>query len=416
MNRLSDRTERPVIPAEIASALTDPEAHADHRIHDAFTWLRNNEPVGIAEPADFEPMWIISKHGDLSRVASHSAVRNSQRNAFLFSTSTLDRMAEVTGERAPVFRNLLQMDPPEHRPYRMVTANFFQRSLLAEVEPTIRELAGKAIDRMIGFGGECDFATQIGFSYPLRIVVGLLGLGEEEDARILHLTQELFTLDDTARFAAAQENFNAFFDEVIADRRANPRNDLASLISNARINGEPMPLPEARGYLSSLATAGHETTASVISGAVEALCLDPAEFARIKADRSLIPGLVDEAIRWVSPNKITVRTAVEDIEIHDRIIGKGEAIGLAWASGNRDEDVFGDPFTFRSDRKPNRLLSFGAGPHACVGQQLARLQMTILFEELFRRIERIELAGEVKNMASLLTSGPKSVPVRYVAA
>jgi hypothetical protein len=401
------------MPLQVAIDVTDPEAHADQRIHDAFTWLRGNEPVALAEPPDFEPLWVITKHSDICDIASRSAVGNSQRNAFLFKQSTLDRMKAFIGEGNMVFRNLLQMDQPEHRPYRMVTADYFQKRRMNEVEPTIRTLARKAVDRMAEYGGECDFASQIAFSYPLRIVVGLLGLSEENDARILHLTQEMFTLDDADRFVAAQENFNAFFDAVIADRRASPRDDLASLISNARINGEPMPLPEARGYLNSLATAGHETTASVIGGAVQALCENAREFERIKADRSLIPGLIDEAIRWVSPNKITMRTAVKDIEIRGSRIGEGDAIGLAWASGNRDEEVFGDPFTFRSDRKPNKLLSFGAGPHGCLGQQLARMQMNILFEEIFERVESMELTGEVKNTASLLTSGPKSVPIRY---
>lgn len=416
MPTLTDTMARSVMPAHVARQIADPEAHADNRIHDAFSWLRENQPVAIAEPPDFEPFWLVTKHADICDIASRATVGNSARNAFLFSQSTLNRMSEVLGEGEKVFLNLLQMDQPQHRPYRMVTADFFQKRRMANLEPTFRILASNALDKMAELDGECDFASQIAFHYPLRIVVGLLGLSEENDVRILHLTQELFTLDDAARFLKAQENFNAFFDAVIADRRANPRDDLASLISNARINGEAMPLPEARGYLNSLATAGHETTASVIGGAVQALCENPAEFNRIKADRSLIPGLVEEAIRWISPNKITMRTAVKDIEIRGNLIREGEGIGLAWASGNRDEEIFGDPFTFRSDRKPNRHLSFGAGPHGCLGQQLARMQMIILFEELFQRVANMELAGEAKNTASLLTSGPRSVPIRYKMA
>jgi cytochrome P450 len=143
------------------------------------------------------------------------------------------------------------------------------------------------------------------------------------------------------------------------------------------------------------------------------LARNPAEFAKVKANPALIETFVEEAVRWVSPAKMTMRQASQDVEICGRRIRKGEHVGLAWASGSRDEDVFEDPFTFKADRRPNRLMGFGFGPHVCVGQHLARLEMRLLFEELFKRLESVELNGPFQSICSFQVSGPKSIPIRF---
>jgi cytochrome P450 len=162
-----------------------------------------------------------------------------------------------------------------------------------------------------------------------------------------------------------------------------------------------------------VATAGHDTTSSSTAGAIWALAEDPEQFARIKANPVLIPGLVDEAIRWMTPVKHFMRSATADTELGGRRIAKGDWLMLCYASANRDEEVFEDPFAFRCDRKPNRHIAFGYGAHLCLGQHLAKLEMRILFEELLPRLKSIALDGEVKMTQAYFVNGPKKLPIRF---
>jgi cytochrome P450 len=161
------------------------------------------------------------------------------------------------------------------------------------------------------------------------------------------------------------------------------------------------------------ATAGHDTTSSTTAGALWALGEDPGQFRRVKADPGLIPGLVEESIRWVTPVKHFMRTATADAELAGQQIAKGDWMMLCYPSGNRDEAAFDDPFKFRSDRSPNKHVAFGYGAHVCLGQHLARMEMRILWEELFARLESFELDGEPKRMVANFVCGPKSVPIRF---
>jgi cytochrome P450 len=174
-----------------------------------------------------------------------------------------------------------------------------------------------------------------------------------------------------------------------------------------------MPRHESLSYLFVAATAGHDTTAATTAGCMQALCDFPDQFRKVKEDRSLVASMIDEAARWVSPSKITMRSAVDDVEFCDRSFKKDDWIAMSWASGNRDEEVFEDPFSFRVDRKPNKIISFGHGAHVCMGQHLGRLEMRLLFEELLDNLESVELAGKPANLASVFASGPKTVPIQF---
>jgi len=212
---------------------------------------------------------------------------------------------------------------------------------------------------------------------------------------------------------AVLQDFYAYFDAITRDRRANPRDDLATVIANATVDGQPIGGLDQLSYYVIVATAGHDTTSSSAAGAIWALAEDPAEFAKVKADPSLTAGLVDEAIRWVTPVKHFMRSATADTELGGRAIAKGDWLMLCYASGNRDEAVFEEPFRFRVDRKPNRHLAFGYGAHLCLGQHLAKMEMRILFEELIPRLRSIALDGEPANTKACFVSGPKSLPLRY---
>ena len=216
--------------------------------------------------------------------------------------------------------------------------------------------------------------------------------------------------------AAIFKDFSAYFSGISADRRARPREDLATVIANAKVDGAPIGDRDAMSYYIIVATAGHDTTSSSTAGAMWALAENPALFARVKGDPSLIPGLVDEAIRWTTPVKHFMRMATADATLGSRRIAKGDWLMLCYASGNRDEAVFEAPFEFRPERKPNKHLAFGYGAHLCLGQHLAKMEMRILFEELFPRLRSVALDGTPRNSEATFVSGPKSLPLRFELA
>ena len=188
------------------------------------------------------------------------------------------------------------------------------------------------------------------------------------------------------------------------------------MIANSKIDGAPISDFEAMGYYIIVATAGHDTTSSSVAGALWALAERPGELAKLKADPSLIPSLVEESIRWTTPVKTFMRSASEDTEFAGAKLSKGDWLMLCYASGNRDADVFDAPNEFRVDRKPNKQLSFGYGAHLCLGQHLAKMEMRILWEELIPRLKSVELDGAAAMSQSVFVNGPKSVPIRFELA
>jgi cytochrome P450 len=208
-------------------------------------------------------------------------------------------------------------------------------------------------------------------------------------------------------------DFYQYFAQISADRRANPRDDLATVIATSQVDGRPISEFEAMSYYVIVATAGHDTTSSTTAGAMRALCENPDQFAYVKEDLSRVPGFIDEAIRWTTPVKTFMRSATADAQVGGQAIAKGDWLMLCYASGNRDEAVFDEPDRFRADRKPNKQLAFGYGAHLCLGQHLAKMEMRILYEELLPRLKSVELAGEPKMSQALFVNGLKSLPIRF---
>jgi cytochrome P450 len=416
------------VPPDIAATLVDPAAYADHRIHDAYRWLRANNPLGVARSEKHQPFWVVTKHAHIQAVSRQNELfHNADRPTTLASIEFEERVRKITGGPNLV-RSLVQMDAPDHPKYRALTQGWFMPANLTKFEPRIREIARGTVERMAARGGRCDFVADVALGYPLHVIMEILGVPEKDEPRMLRLTQELFgpSDPDTARirdalapeqFAAMLQavvnDFSTYFRAITEDRRRNPRDDLATVIANAKINGDYMPEHDATSYYMIVATAGHDTTSSSTAGAIWGLAEDPQQFAMVKADPSLIPGLVDEAIRWMTPVKHFMRSTTADTELGGRRIAKGDWLMLCYASGNRDEDVFEAPFTFRCDRKPNRHIAFGYGAHLCLGQHLAKLEMRILFEELLPRLKSIALDGEVKMTQASFVNGPKKLPIRF---
>lgn len=416
------------IPANIAETLVDPVAYADDRIHDSYRWLRANNPLGIARPEKFDPFWVVTKHAHIQAISRQNDLfHNADRPTTLTTQALEERVRKITGGPNLV-RSLVQMDAPDHPKYRALTQGWFMPANLGKFEARVREIARATVQRMLDRGGACDFVEDVALGYPLHVIMEILGVPEADEPRMLKLTQELFGPQDpdtarvrdalsaeqvSAMLQAIVADFSAYFRKITEERRQNPRDDLATVIANAKIGGDYMPEHDQTSYYMIVATAGHDTTSSSTAGAIWALARDPAEFAKVKANPELIPGLVDEAIRWMTPVKHFMRSATADTELGGRKIAKGDWLMLCYASGNRDEEVFEDPDRFRSDRKPNRHVAFGYGAHLCLGQYLAKLEMRILFEELLPHLKSLSLDGEVKMTHAYFVSGPKKLPIRF---
>jgi cytochrome P450 len=238
---------------------------------------------------------------------------------------------------------------------------------------------------------------------------------------MLQLTQEMFGGDDAEHqrgskpedMLAVLMDFFMYFASLTASRRENPTDDLASAIANGKINGAPMSDMDTASYYVIVASAGHDTTKDAISGGLRALIDHPDQLDRLRKDPSLMPLAVEEMIRWATPVKEFMRTATADTEVRGVPIAKGENVYLAYVSGNRDEEIFDEPFRFDVGRDPNRHVSFGYGVHFCLGAALARMEMNSLFTELVPRLESIELAGEPELSATTFVGGLKHLPIRY---
>lgn len=420
---------RPEISKEQANLIACEAAHADGRLYDVLAELRRTEPLGLARPDGFNPFWVVTRQAALRKITMNRDDFLTSVNSAFMSIAASEQMRKMLkGDKFPV-EIMLYMDEPKHTTYRAVAADFFHARNLDRIADQIRTIAGQFVDHMLTFDGMCDFARDVAHLYPLRVIMQLMGVPVEDEPLMLRLSQEfgggadedLIRAGKTPGQVAVGQSMvevaaesGVYFTKMMADRRADPRNDIVSVIANALIDGEPMPEPEARGFCFSVATAGHETTAGVTAGGMLALCQNPGLIDEIRGDPEKIKAFVEEAIRMYAPIKFGIRCAAKDMEIDGRQIRAGDMINLAFCSGNRDEAIFDDPDVFRIDRKPNKHISFGAGPHVCLGQHLARLEMRLFFEELTSRIESVELAGEPRCVANLLMSPFKSIPIRFV--
>ena len=419
------------IPADIAFAVVDPKAYADgKRIDDAFKWLRREAPFAQAQPEGFDPFWVVTRHADILNIERQNELfHNGDRSAVVTTIEADKKVRAMMGGSPHLVRSLVQMDNPDHFAYRRLTQAWFLPQNLRNLETRIREIAKGFIDRMAAKGDACDFARDVAFLYPLHVIMEVLGVPECDEPRMLKLTQELFgsadpdvnrsgeRIDDVdvalANLQATVVDFMTYFNAMTEDRRRNPRNDLASVIANGAIEGQPLGHLEAMSYYIIAATAGHDTTSNTTAGAMWALAENPAQFKKVKENPALIPAMVEESIRWETPVKHFMRTATADAEVAGQQIAKGDWLMLCYPSGNRDEAVFDDPYSFNAERTPNKHVSFGYGAHICIGQHLARMEMRVLWEELLARLDHVELNGEPKRTEANFVCGPKAVPIRF---
>jgi cytochrome P450 len=421
----------PNIPQEIADTIVDPKAYADGaRVDEAFTALRRDTPLGVAQPRGFDPFWVVTRFAHIQEVERQNDLFH---NGDTFTTLTNreggEQVRKLTGGSPHLVRSLVQMDNPDHFNYRKLTQSWFLPQNLRKLEPRIRDIARGFVDRMASFGTQCDFARDVAFLYPLHVIMEVIGVPEADEPLMLKLTQELFGAADPDLNRSGREvtdvgqsmanlqqtvaQLMMYFTEMSENRRRVPREDLATVLANATIEGQPLDQFAALSYYIIAATAGHDTTSNTTAGAMWAMLDNPGQLAKVKANPALIGGLVEESIRWVTPVKHFMRSATADTELGGQAIAKGDWMMLSYPSGNRDEEAFDQPFTFDVERSPNRHVAFGYGAHICLGQHLARMEMRILWEELLPRLDSIAWNGEPKNSEANFVCGPKALPVKF---
>ena len=406
---------------DAAKVLADPTSYADEpRLHAALTHLRAHAPVCLVDVPPYRPFWAITKHADIMEIERANDLFLSEPRPLL-STAEADDLARAQLEAGMGLRTLIHLDDPQHRKLRAIGADWFRPKAMRNLKVRVDELAKIYVDKMRDVGPECDFVTDVAMNFPLYVIMSLLGLPESDFPRMLILTQELFGGDDEEykRGTTPEEqlgvllDFFAYFNALTASRREHPTEDLASAIANARIDGAPLSDVDTASYYVIIATAGHDTTKDAISGGLLALIENPGELTRLPEDPNLMPTAVEEMIRWATPVKEFMRTAAEDTTVRGVPIAAGESVYLAYVSGNRDEEVFTDPFRFDVGRAPNKHLAFGYGVHFCLGAALARMEMNSLFSELLPRLDSIELAGAPELSATTFVGGLKHLPIRY---
>jgi cytochrome P450 len=388
--------------------------------HEQWTQLRRHDPVHRCETGTYPDFWAITKHDDILEISTHPELFLNEPGIVLVEGG--ERNSE---EGLGALRTIIEMDPPEHRSYRKVASSFFTPRALRAIQEAIDKSAREIVDGLAGDTGEgeCDVAVDIATSHPLRVLSTILGVPRSQEPVILRLTQELFAANDPELQRAGVDHNQAIaelgaemyvlFDEIIADRRANPTDDLASIIANGTVDGEQMGPLETFGYCLIAFTAGHDTTKNSLAGGLNAFIEHPDQFELLKQDPDLLDTAIEEVVRWATPVNYMMRTASQDVDFRGREIRKGDKLLLFYASANRDEDIYADPFEFRIDRERSRHLGFGVGEHYCMGANLAKMTQKAMFAELGRRLESVERTGDPEWISSSFVVGYKHIPIRY---
>ncbi|WP_162938634.1 cytochrome P450 [Mycobacterium kyogaense] len=427
-----------------------------------FTWLRHNAPVYRHPEPKGPGFWVLSKHEDISAAS---------RNNTLFSADIdnggIVGLTEIA--RAPIKlttktgKNLALMDPPEHTPHRAALEKAFRPRSIAALEDQVRGVVNRVLDEALD-KGEVDFIDEVAGQITLRVLAEMLGAEEKDWPRLYDLANMAVGADDPEfvepllrdlqkpsqvlrevvramrefgldglkvlpllrqATASQRRNFLALYkgrgelqryaQNLATMRRQYPGgdDDIVTKLVQADLDGEPMSDINVVLYLELFLTAGHETSRTAMAHGINQLLDNPAAYAELRDDPSLVPGAIEETLRWSTPVQYFRRAVMEDTEIRGQRIRRGDTVALWYLSGNRDEDVFENPFTFDIHRKPNRHLSFGGGGvHFCLGSKLARLEIQVLLEELTKRVPEMTRLGPAVPLRSNQIHGLKHLPVR----
>ncbi|HWK50689.1 MAG TPA: cytochrome P450 [Steroidobacter sp.] len=408
----------------VDDAIADVDVYSDpERYHTLFARLRKEQPVRWTQPGKYRPFWAVTRHADIAEVQRKPAIFLSAPRTQLNTIEAEDKIRAATG-RHQVQRTVISTDGEEHALLRGIAQSWFLPQSVRKLEDDITQIARHFIDRMVELGGRCDFSQDIAVWYPLRVILRIFGLSDAPEAEqiLLRMSKQINGAfdPDVQRSSSPGEHMltvvNELFDyfrPIVDERRRNPKNDLASVIANATMNGAPLSNLDVFSWYLSIAVAGHDTTSAATAGGLLALLQNPDEMAKLRARPELVRTAMDEMVRWTHPVKHFFRTAAQDYVLRGQQVREGDSLLMCYPSACRDEDVFVDPFAFRVDRSPNQHLGFGIGPHVCLGQYLAKLEMSIFYRELLARIDDIQLEGDAVQSRTLFMGGLKRLPIRY---
>ncbi len=316
------------------------------------------------------------------------------------------------------------LDPPRHGPVRRVANPGFTPRAVRARRAEIERIAAEIVDAAApaGASGDFDFVERIAAPFPLAVVASVLGVPHDDWPRLLRWTNEVIGKEDpeyrqpgetpgqTAKRARGE--VHAYFRHRIDQRRREPRDDLVTELTRGEIEGAPLTDEQLVLYCELLVEAGNETTRNAITGGLLAFCEHRGEWEKLRERPERLSDGVEEILRWVSPISHFTRTATEDCRVRGEKVRAGEQVALYFASANRDEDVFEQPFEFRVDRRPNPHLAFGFGEHFCMGAQIARVEIEVIFRLLLERLESFEVSGPVERLSSIVNGSIKHLPLR----
>jgi cholest-4-en-3-one 26-monooxygenase len=409
-----------VDPSEIN--LLDRDIFTNGVPHAWFTWLRANAPVYHHHEPDGPGFWVISKHADVVAVGRDSATFSSaagRGGVVGLEEPTPEEREAMEGAAAMQGNMMLFMDPPPHTRYRNLVNKGFTPRMIRALEDKIRLRTTYILDDAIP-KRECDFVVDVAAELPLQAIAELLGVPMEERHRIFDWSNRMIGSEDP-EYAVSREKVQeasiemfVYANELAAKRRENPRDDIITTLLQAEVDGHQLSELDFNLFFLLLSVAGNETTRNAISHGMAALLDNPDQYAELVEDPSLIPTATEEILRWASPVMYFRRNVTKDTEIRGQQIRDGEKVSIWYISANRDEDVFDDPFRFDIHRTPNDHIAFGGGgSHFCLGASLARLEINVLFEELTKRVPKVESLGDISRLRSNFIAGIKHLPVRF---
>jgi cytochrome P450 len=413
--------------------IADPDTYVPGVPHATFLRLRREDPVSWwgEDHAGGRGFWAVTRHADLLRVS---------REVETFSSASGIRLEEMDEEETAARRTMMELDPPEHTGYRRLVSKPFSRREVAAYEQAIRALARSVIDDALAGGSSFDFVDRIAKQLPMRMLGALLGVPDEDgpwlvergDA-LLGNTDPEFTshpvgLVDTDEFrlmpfrSPAGIDLFRYAQEQARRRREHPSDDVISDLLAPKVDGEVLTEHEFNNFFTLLVAAGNDTTRYTMTAGLKALVERPDQLAALRdaivtGDDTTVASAVEEILRWGSVTMHFRRTATTDTELGDRPVRAGDKVVIWFMSADYDDAVFIDPFTFDIRRQPNQQVAFGLmSPHLCLGAQLARMEIKVVFEELLPRLADIRVDGPVDRLRSNFIAGIKRLPVTVTVA
>ena len=404
--------------------LTDLSLFADGHPHHVFRWLRDEAPVFWQEPTrstpDGEGCWSLTRFEDVEWAAKHPDLFSSCTGGDRDGGGTLIEDLPLDFAAGVLFN---MQDDPRHNAIRRLVTPSVSPKRLREIEAGLKERCDEILDAAVAEGG-CDFLVDVAAELPLQATASLLGVPQEDRHMFMAWADATLDYEDRElgeQSASTQEASAAMFAygaDLLERKRACPADDILSIVANAELPpeadpGGPMTALEQQMFFSLLIAAGSETTRNTIAAGLLALMDDPAAWAALRSDRALLPGAVEEMLRWSSSTTYNRRTATDDVECHGHTIRAGDKVVLWWCSANFDERAFTDPMRFDIGRSPNSHLTFGIGSHFCLGANLARLEIRLVLDGLLDRVASIVPAGPTERTRSNKHAGFRHLPVTF---